>query len=390
MFKKQNRIWSHLGLIFILGIGAMTTLSSDMELTGVILLVTTLILLVYFPVSAWLLRNTTGEKFNQCVRKEVTFAAILISMTAFIGLIESIAMTNVVSVNTFNNYLIFAVFFSEVFLISIVFYTLNFRRRITSTDRFRYPVKLYWVLAITNALLLIFFNDYWGENELFLIFVFFYFPVLFFFAIRWFLREIREIINLKNEKAKTELMHLQNQVNPHFFFNMLNSLYGWTGKDPERAKELILQLSDIMRYSIYEGQKERVTLKEEIDYLHQYMGLHKTRYVKDIRIDFDTDIEDESLEITPLLFIILVENAFKHGVESLRENAYISIALTGNNSEVSLQITNNFDSEKPLSDTGIGLKNLRRRLALIYPEKHSFKYWKEADVFKAQLKITLA
>ncbi len=94
--------------------------------------------------------------------------------------------------------------------------------------------------------------------------------------------------------------------------------------------------------------------------------------------------------VTPLLFIILLENAFKHGVESLRENAFINIEVTEKNEALTLIVENNFDPEKPLSDGGIGIKNLKRRLALIYPEKHNFSYRKEADVFKAQLTIDLS
>ncbi|MEL6556599.1 MAG: histidine kinase [Bacteroidota bacterium] len=330
------------------------------------------------------------EIFNKWFRKEVKIVTILISLISLIAILESIGLSGKTQTNNPNNYPIFAIFFGELLLISVTFFVINFFKTVQSEVKFRYPVRLYWILAITNGLLLIYFNDYWGENELFLIFVFFYFPVLLFFVIRWLFREIRVIINLKNEKAKTELMHLQNQVNPHFFFNMLNSLYGWTGKDPVRAQELILQLSDIMRYSIYEGQKERVTIKEEADYLEKYMKLHQTRYVKDISIDFAYDVENDALEITPLLFIILVENAFKHGVESLRENAFVKINLSSTETEITFNISNNFDRDKPLTDSGIGLKNLQRRLTLIYPEKHSFKYGKEEDVFMAQLKITLS
>lgn len=390
MSKKYQRIWTYFGLMVTLAIGAVTTLSNDMELTGVILLVGTPLSLLYSLLTAWFLRKKPKEKFNNWFRTEVKIITILISFISLIAILESIGMADKAPVNNLNNYPVFVVFFGELLLISVTFFVNNFIRKFRSSEKFRYPVRLYWLLAIVNGLLLIYFNDYWGENELFLIFVFFYFPVLLFFAIRWLFREIRGIINLKNEKAKTELMHLQNQVNPHFFFNMLNSLYGWTGKDPARAQELILQLSDIMRYSIYEGQKEKVTLKEEADYLEKYMKLHQTRYVKDISIDFKYDVENDTLEITPLLFIILVENAFKHGVENLRENAFIKVNLSSMENEVFFDISNNFDLDKPLTDAGIGLKNLQRRLALIYPEKHSFKFRKEDDVFKAQLKITLS
>ena len=95
---------------------------------------------------------------------------------------------------------------------------------------------------------------------------------------------------------------------------MLNNLYGLVDKDSEKAKQLILKLSELMRYSIYEGQKEYLSLKQEIDFINNYIALHKMRYHKDIHVDFIIKVHDQELKIMSLLFIILVENAFKHGV----------------------------------------------------------------------------
>ncbi len=97
------------------------------------------------------------------------------------------------------------------------------------------------------------------------------------------------------------MMHLQSQVNPYFFFNILNSLYGWVDKDPKQAQALILKLSDLMRYSIYDGQKELVLLEEEIAYLKNDMALHKMRYLKDIDLTFEVDVPQSGLRIRPLL-----------------------------------------------------------------------------------------
>ena len=145
---------------------------------------------------------------------------------------------------------------------------------------------------------------------------------------------------LKNEKTKNELLHLQSQVNPHFFFNMLNNLYGMIDKDTDKSKALILKLSDLMRYSIYEGEKNVVTLEEEITYLKNYIELHQMRYHKKIDIQFNTNLEDSPIKVMPLLFIILLENAFKHGVENLRDNAFISVNITSKNKTILFQIEN--------------------------------------------------
>jgi LytS/YehU family sensor histidine kinase len=207
-------------------------------------------------------------------------------------------------------------------------------------------------------------------------------------AIYWILKNIKSIIRLKNEKTKTELMHLKSQVNPHFFFNMLNNLYGLVGKDAKKAQELILKLSDMMRYSIYDGEKDTVLLSEEITYLKNYIELHKMRYHKTIDIQFNIDIKDNDYEISPLLFIILLENAFKHGVENLRENTYVRINLVAHNDEVIFEIENNFDSSEDNHEAGIGLKNLKRRLEIIYPKKYNFTVTKTDTIYKAKLNIT--
>lgn len=208
-------------------------------------------------------------------------------------------------------------------------------------------------------------------------------------VIHWIIRNIKSIIRLKNEKAKTELMHLKSQVNPHFFFNMLNNLYGLAGKDSKKAQELILKLSDMMRYSIYDGEKDTVLLSEEVTYLENYIELHKMRYHKVIDIQFDNDIEDNDYEIMPLLFIILLENAFKHGVENLRENAYVHVNLIAKKNKVNFEIENNFDVSEENQDTGIGLKNLKRRLELVYPKNHNLTFAKTDTIYNAKLNIKL-
>lgn len=203
----------------------------------------------------------------------------------------------------------------------------------------------------------------------------------------WLIWQIRSLLKLKNEKAKTELLHLQSQVNPHFFFNMLNNLYGLIESDPKKAGKLVLKLSDMMRYSIYEGEKETVTIKEEIEYLKNYIELHKMRYRKKIDVQFDHHILDEELKVMPLLFIILLENAFKHGVENLREKAYVKVYLSTSENEVHFTIENNFDAEARSETKGIGIKNLKRRLELAYPGKHSLKISSSDDIYKVQLTL---
>ena len=248
------------------------------------------------------------------------------------------------------------------------------------------PKWLSWFILGMMALIIIIFNDAFGDSEIFGVFGFAYFAFLLFLFCRWLFKQIKAIINLKNEQKKTELMHLKSQVNPHFFFNMLNNLYGLVDKDAKKAQELILKLSDLMRYGLYEGQSEKVLLSKEVAYLENYIALHKMRYHKTIDVKFDADIK-EDYEVMPLLFIILLENAFKHGVENLREGAYVKVNMTAVNKSIYFEIENNFDPSQEPEQHGIGHQNLKRRLELVYPKKHEITFSKSNGVFKAKLTI---
>jgi LytS/YehU family sensor histidine kinase len=144
-----------------------------------------------------------------------------------------------------------------------------------------------------------------------------------------------------------------------------------------------------MRYSIYEGEKNEAFLSEEISYLQNYIELHKMRYHKKISVQFNTEIENDQIKIRPLLLIILVENAFKHGVENLRENAFVTIDLKVNNKTLLFNIENNFDVQESPKTVGIGLKNLKRRLELAYPKKHKFAIENKDSVYKTELELHL-
>jgi len=214
-----------------------------------------------------------------------------------------------------------------------------------------------------------------------------YYVLLLCLGIVWLVRQIIFIAKLKNEKTKAELMLLKSQVSPHFFFNTLNNLYGLVTKDAQKAQELILKLSDMMRYSIYEGEKEMVTAGEEVGFLKNYIELHRVRYHKEISVEFNYNI-DENQQVAPLLFIILLENAFKHGVESLREKAYVKMELTTSQNQLHFSIENSF--QKTDAQSGIGLKNLKRRLALIYPNCHELSFSETENIYQAQLILKLA
>ncbi len=214
-----------------------------------------------------------------------------------------------------------------------------------------------------------------------------YYLVLLLVGIIWVVLQLRSLLKLKSENKKNELLHLQSQVNPHFFFNMLNNLYGMVDKDTEKSKALILKLSDLMRYSIYEGEKRWVTLEEEVSYLKNYIELHEMRYHKKLDIQFNHTIEDDTTKVMPLLFIILVENAFKHGVENLRQDAFVHMNLQSDTKGIVFEIENNYDTDELPKEIGIGLKNLERRLALAYPKKYHLTYTNDTSIYKAHLEL---
>ena len=209
-------------------------------------------------------------------------------------------------------------------------------------------------------------------------------------VLSWLIKQWRDIRLLKSERSKAELMMLRSQINPHFFFNTLNNLYGLTVEKSDQAPQVVLKISEMMRYTIYEGQKDRVRLEDELEYLQNYIELHKMRYHKEVDIQFYHQIIGEDHMVTPLLYIILLENAFKHGVENMTSGAYVHISLIAGNGRVTFAIENNFDVNEISEQKGIGLENLKRRLELIYPDHHQLSLLTEDEVFKAQLEIRIA
>ena len=202
----------------------------------------------------------------------------------------------------------------------------------------------------------------------------------------WFFQQWKWMKTLESKKTKAELSLLKNQINPHFFFNTLNNLYGLTVEKSDDAPNVVLKLSDMMRYTIYMSKEDFVPLKDEVDYLKNYIELHKIRYQKKVDMQFTySNLSD--YQIAPLLYIIALENAFKHGVEKLTENAYIHIGLITENGNILFEIENNFEKPESNQEVGIGLDNLKQRLQLLYPKKHQLIIESSNSVYKFTLKL---
>jgi len=332
--------------------------------------------------SIWLWISNKKRKSKRQKSERVTEIIVLSIATCIISIIGVI--------ETYQNYLSTTILLAEVFTFSAAIgYLEKYKnRRLSQLIQSRKRYIIGTIICLFTFTLLFILLAYESEEVINFIGVcFFLFLIL--FGIKWFFKQVKSIINLKNEKAKTELLHLQNQVNPHFFFNVLNNLYGTVGKDPKQAQDIILKLSDMMRYSIYNGQKEKVTIKEEIDHLKNYIDLNQMRYHKIVNIDFDINIKDTSLKIVPLLYLMLLENAFKHGVEKLRNEAYVKIKIEKIQNAIIFTVTNNYDKESKVQTKGIGLKNLKRRLELAYPENHKLSISDKNGTYKAILKLQI-
>ncbi|UFH34522.1 sensor histidine kinase [Flavobacterium acetivorans] len=204
----------------------------------------------------------------------------------------------------------------------------------------------------------------------------------------WFYQQWKWMKTIESKKTKAELSLLKSQINPHFFFNTLNNLYGLVIEKSDDAPNVILKLSDIMRYTIYMGKEDVVPLKEEIEYLKNYIELHKIRYQKRVDIVFSHSREID-YQIAPLLFIIPLENAFKHGVESITEDAYIHINIKIDAAILYFDIENNFEAKETFQTAGIGIQNLKQRLKLLYPDKHNIKIDVKDSIYKLELKIEM-
>jgi sensor histidine kinase YesM len=187
------------------------------------------------------------------------------------------------------------------------------------------------------------------------------------------MKEDEEIKEQENERLKSELSFLRSQISPHFMFNVLNSVVSLSRRKPEMVEPVVVKLSELMRYMIYETNDSIVPISKELVYLESYIDLQKIRFGEDIKIDFRHELGPKSSHIEPMLLIPFVENAFKHGVGFI-ENPTIDIELNDSESELFFCVSNKKGTvmnETKDESSGIGLANVKRRLELLYPENHS-------------------
>lgn len=190
-----------------------------------------------------------------------------------------------------------------------------------------------------------------------------------------------------------QIRFLHAQLNPHFFFNTLNNLYGISLHEPDRMPNLVMQLSKLMRYQVESSRQSWVSLQQEVDFITSYVTLEQERLGKRCRISYAPPPESELLQdykLAPLLLMPLVENAFKHGTGTIK-GSFVSILLQLKKNQLVLSIENSLLTQKTTEEsTGVGLQNTRQRLAILYPHKHQLVLLRKKDRFHTQLTIQLA
>ena len=195
---------------------------------------------------------------------------------------------------------------------------------------------------------------------------------------------------LEHSRTEAELQNLKSQLNPHFLFNTLNNIYSLIQLDPNRAQQTVHDLSRLLRYVLYDSSQPTVPLKAEMDFLGNYIELMRIRLPRHVRLDVSLPENPSHTLVAPLLFISLVENAFKHGVSNDRPS-FIDIDIREEEGVLACRIENSFfpKSEADRSGSGIGLANLCRRLEMIYPGRYEMKYGQHGDTYETLLRINL-
>ncbi|GJM31245.1 MAG: hypothetical protein DHS20C18_02460 [Saprospiraceae bacterium] len=194
---------------------------------------------------------------------------------------------------------------------------------------------------------------------------------------------------LTEEKLQSELNYLRAQTNPHFLFNTLNNIYALARKKSDQTAEVVIRLSKILRFMLYECSAPSIPIQRELKVIQDYIELEKLRYNQRITIELKTELDDENQAIAPLLLLPFVENAFKHGLSESRFSAGVAIFLQLKQGNLHFRVKNSIEDRPKPEEQGIGLSNVKRQLALLYPDAHSLRIIAQPDSFEVELMISL-
>lgn len=202
---------------------------------------------------------------------------------------------------------------------------------------------------------------------------------------------IRQNELIRQQQTEMELSVLKSQINPHFLFNVLNNIYSLSLKGSDQTPEVVMRLSEILRYMLYEAKHELVPLKKEIQMIQDYADIEQMRLSKEqvLTMDFD-EAYTPPLRIAPLLLIPFVENAIKHGTNSIASGAYVFIDINVTDTTLYFSCKNNYKPVPAPKDSGLGLENVGKRLQLLYPGKHVLDIKRQNNTFEVLLSIQLS
>ncbi len=212
------------------------------------------------------------------------------------------------------------------------------------------------------------------------------------------LRFINEHYRVAQEHARLQRVHLEDelrllhsQINPHLMFNVLNHIHILMKKDADRADDLLMRYSDVLRYQLYEANRETVSLAKEVDYLKDVVDVESVRWGSELRVECSWNVTDGGVEISPLLLIPFVENAFKHVSRLPSQTGYVVISLDQKGRELRFVVENSRSDQAPRKKnaSGLGLENARKRLEIIYPDRHELTVEKTDSRYKTTLVIAL-
>jgi len=206
---------------------------------------------------------------------------------------------------------------------------------------------------------------------------------------QWFLKQ-REFLQAQQEKTTAELQLLKAQVHPHFLFNTLNNIYSFSLERSPKTPELILKLSSLLSYMLYDCKAEEVRLEKEVAIMKDYIDLEKERYGNTIEISWTAEGDIRDNFISPLLMLPFLENAFKHGASEQIEKPWMGVDISVANDILKFKITNSKNENISHSENGIGISNVKKRLGFLYPGKYELKINDEGDFFAVSLMVKLS
>ena len=206
---------------------------------------------------------------------------------------------------------------------------------------------------------------------------------------KYWIKTQRQWMQAEKDKVTAELQLLKAQVHPHFLFNTLNNIYSFSLESSPKTPGLILKLSSLLSYMLYDCKADEVLLEKELEIMKNYIDLEKERYGNKIEISWDVDGDVKDKYISPLLLLPFLENAFKHGTSEQLEKPWLSVDISVSQNRLKGKIANSKNEDTPVSNHGIGLQNVKKRLAFIYPDSHELKMNDEGNFFVVSLSIEL-